>query len=597
MKLYRNQASVCLEWQGDWNADGYLLMPGAVYAGNRHRCLSLPYPPFVPRGEWRRPDSEILVTDIPRLSWEEGPSDIYLRSGDLSTPAIGYFDPDCKRAVLLCGVHKTPYGYTGFEVHESPDRKICKILYTAQAVRPYRYTMCCSHSSSRDETGSPAEYDSGFELPYRLFEFSCQSVNELLDRFMTERKCMDEDSSLIENPDYQELMRTYIQKYNQYNWHPTENYYMSGTGGNLYQEWQSGWTGGGMFPLALYRAGDELTRQRVVRSIDYYFTKFQRENGFFYGVYYQGTIYGDDFAHPEDTQILMSRKQADMLYYLLLQYREFGEERLLWREGLHRGLEAMCRIYERYGHWGQFIDCDREEILIGGTASAGLMPAALMLAYKIFGEERYREIALESGRYYCENFTEKGIANGGPGEILQCSDSEAAFALVESYVVLYEETKDLYWLEAAKKAANLFATWVVSYNFEFPVDCEFGRLGIKTTGSVIANCQNKHSAPGIATMSGESLLRLYRYTGDHRYYDLIRDIAVNIPQYTSTQKRPIHAVDGGILPPGFSCERVNMSDWEGEDWIGGVWNGSCCWCETAAMLTAAGPLAEEFGKH
>lgn len=593
MNLLKAPGVITLSWEQDWNPEGYLLMPGAVYAGNRHQKLSLAYPPFVPEGVLRRPDAQVLITDIPALNPAEGISEICQRSGDLSTPAVGYYNPDTSEAVLLLGVHHTRYGYTEFDVKESDDRRSCTITYKAISVRPYTYTMCNSHSAS-DDIASEGCVAEEFELPYQLITFSCYSVNAFFDRFFSERKTMGEDCSLIEEPGYQRLMDTYIRKYNQYNWNAKEGFYMSGVGGNLYQEWQSGWTGGGMFTLALYRAGDSVTKNRVLQSLDFYFNRLQNPKGWFYAVYYQGKIYGDDFANPDKANILMSRKQADMLYFLLLQYREFGAGHDNWKQGLIRGLDAAVRMYRRYGHWGQFVDIDTEDILIGATASAGLMPGALMLGYELFGDEVYQEAALGAGRYYYEHFTAKGIANGGPGEILQCSDSESAFALVESFVVLYEHTKDEYWLTAAKAAANIFATWVVSYNFDFPETCEFARLGIKTTGSVIANCQNKHSAPGICAMSGDTLIRLYQYTGDTRYYDLIRDIARNIPQYTSTEERPIHAVNGEILPPGFSCERVNMSDWEGQDWIGGVWNGSCCWCETAAMLTATEPLFQEI---
>ena len=40
------------------------------------------------------------------------------------------------------------------------------------------------------------------------------------------------------------------------------------------------------------------------------------------------------------------------------------------------------------------------------------------------------------------------------------------------------------------------------------------------------------------------------------------------------------------LPDGFINERVNMSDWEGDACIGGVFNGSC-WSETSNLLTLA----------
>ena len=39
------------------------------------------------------------------------------------------------------------------------------------------------------------------------------------------------------------------------------------------------------------------------------------------------------------------------------------------------------------------------------------------------------------------------------------------------------------------------------------------------------------------------------------------------------------------MPPGGICERVNLSDWEGRDKVGGNIFASCSWCETAAMLT------------
>ena len=55
----------------------------------------------------------------------------------------------------------------------------------------------------------------------------------------------------------------------------------------------------------------------------------------------------------------------------------------------------------------------------------------------------------------------------------------------------YESTHDMRWLERAGETARQFSTWVVSYDFEFPPDSMFGRAGIRTTGSVYANTQNK----------------------------------------------------------------------------------------------------------
>ncbi len=114
--------------------------------------------------------------------------------------------------------------------------------------------------------------------------------------------------------------------------------------------------------------------------------------------------------------------------------------------------------------------------------------------------------------------------------------------------------------------------------------------------------QNKHSAPGICTLSGDSLYKLYKWTGNELYKELYDDISLTISQYMSTDERPIYSwdvpkdatvhgtqdmkVEREKLPQGFICERVNMSDWETIRCIGGVFNFSC-WCETSNLLFLA----------
>ena len=172
--------------------------------------------------------------------------------------------------------------------------------------------------------------------------------------------------------------------------------------------------------------------------------------------------------------------------------------------------------------------------------------------------------------------------------MLQCVDSESAFGLLESFVVLYDITHEEKWLKYAKENAHYCSSWVVSYNYLFPENSEFGRLGMKTVGSVFANLQNKHSAPGICTLSGDSLYKLWQWTGDALYLELVKDITLTIGQYLSTEERPIYdwEMEPQPMPQGFMNERVNMSDWEGVDKVGGVFNGSC-WSETSNLLALA----------
>ncbi len=123
---------------------------------------------------------------------------------------------------------------------------------------------------------------------------------------------------------------------------------------------------------------------------------------------------------------------------------------------------------------------------------------------------------------------------------------------------------------------------MVSYDYRFPENSTLGQVKAHSTGAVVANVQNKHGAPGICTLSGDSLFKLWRATGDETALDIVRDIAHGIPQYLSRPDRLL-----GTIPAGWMCERVNLSDWEGQDKVGGNVSFNAIWCENAMILTAA----------
>lgn len=243
-------------------------------------------------------------------------------------------------------------------------------------------------------------------------------------------------------------------------------------------------------------------------------------------------------------------------------------------------------MWKRHGEFGQFIDIEKEEIIIHGSSSAALAVGALALAYKLLNKPEYIAVAKESADYYYTHFQEKGLTYGGPAEALQAPDSESSFAFVESYTVLYEVTGEKKYLKYAEDAAAQFATWVMPYNFEFPGGNEFSRLGMHSVGSVFANAQNKHSAPAVATMSGDSLIKLFQFTGKEKYIELAADIAHGTVQYYSREDRPVYAADGRMLPAGFMCERVNTSDWESRKNIGNIFYGMN-WCTNCGGLSYA----------
>lgn len=110
-------------------------------------------------------------------------------------------------------------------------------------------------------------------------------------------------------------------------------------------------------------------------------------------------------------------------------------------------------------------------------------------------------------------------------------------------------------------------------------------MGIRAAGSVRANVQNKHSAPGLCTLSPSVFLKLYRATGDERYLEVMRQIAHFMPQVASYPERLMTTVNGPDLKPGKMCERVNLSDWEGTSNVGDSIFGALSWPTTSLMIT------------
>lgn len=583
-----DQAAVTWGFRSEhWSGQHYVLVPGAVYGGNRFPVRALSYAPCwtrLPQGD-RGPEAGPFITDVPRLSNVTGePSGFHLLTGDASVPAIGFFDPGRRMGWLLMTEQGTVYGDSSMHLTESEDRREARLMFQAPGVRPEtKYEMTTTRVPSPDR-GARFEAGDAVTVRCRLYQFPCDGIPALFQRLSEVRKLgMNAEEPSAYMP-FSAAWAIQEDKYNRLNWKEKHGYYSVGTVDMKHQDWQVGWVGGGMSSYALLAEGSPLSMERALATLSFMFGS-QSESGFFHGVFYNGQWYGDEFNdapdrdHPERWHIV--RKSADALYFamkhlLLLEQSQPDEEiPELWLTSTKRLADAFVKLWRRYGDFGQWVHTGTGELLVGGSAAGAIVPAGLALCAEYFREPDYAAIALESAESYYERFTAKGITTGGPGEILLCPDSESAFALLESYIVLLETTGDRRWSRRAEEAADQAMSWCVSYDFSFPSASTFGKLGIRTLGSVIANVQNKHSAPGICTLSGDSLLKLYRATGNIKYLELLRDIANQLSQYLSTEERPIRGWDGVDLLPGYMSERVNMSDWEGTEYVGEVLPLSC----------------------
>lgn len=573
-----------------WTPDVYILLPAGAYNGNRFPSLRVPYSPRVPEDLLRGADTPPYITDVPRLG--PGSPRLQLKSGDLAFPAFGWFHPATGRAWFAWAADPAAAAEWLWEVDESePGAAVFRVLTPCVRQSPvYRLPMMQRPTPDRGWQPAPGEAKT---LALKSRAWPCGGMAAFLDTILSIRASLAPAKPLRPDLPFSAAAALIEDHYNRDSWRPALGVYATDCGAQAPFTFQTGWCGGVISTLPLLAAGQPETRARARQTLETFFRHAPAPNGLFYGKMRPDGAWCADYAHdtarPYTHQWTLVRRQADALHYLLRQVALL--ERLdpdratppLWDDILRRAAAAFAGLWRREGQFGQFIHQQTGEILVGGSASGALVPAALINAWRRYREPAFLETACDAAEFFAREFLARGFTTGGPGDALQNPDSESAAALVESFAELHAVTGDTRWVRYGREAAALLATWVMPYDFPFPPGTEFHRLGIRSRGSVFANTQNKHAAPGICTHAGAGLFHLARVTRDRRLLDLIRDIARFIPQCVSRPGRPVRAPDGRALPPGWINERVNTSDWDEN--IGGVFHGST-WCEVAMLLTA-----------
>jgi hypothetical protein len=582
------QVAVAVEFAFDsWLDDDYLLLPSAVYHGNDFEVLNTPYPPL-----WRdvaqfRQDMPVTTTPAPRFA-RDSPR-LEQSTGDTASPCMGFHSKQRGFGFLVQSTQGSSLGNHGLTVERHGDG--IRLLVTAPCVREFRQDHCKALPSA-DRAVDWAEGDC-LEFQFRVVLYRDHGLQSLFSSYAALRKTLNH-SEIRHTLPFSAAWRIVEDKYNQSNWVEPHGYYKMApnfhttfevVGDPLCFLWQLGWVGGGMMTLPMLAQGGRLTRERAWKNLEMIFDKTIGPAGWFRGIGDGEHFYPDGVDRPLPHRMHMVRKSGDWLLFALKQFDLLKKQDraipAVWQKAIRDLADAIVALYDKHGQFGQFVDGDTGELLIGGSAAGAILPAALARASAWFDEPRYLHVADASARKLYAEFTVNGLATGGPGEILSAPDSESAFSLVESFVTLFEMTSDGFYIQATRDAIEQASTWVTSYDYQFPPQSTLAKSGARSTGAVFANIQNKHGAPGICTLSGDSLFRFWRATGDALALDLIRDIAHGIPQYLSRADAPL----GEAMHPGWMCERVNLSDWETPEGVGNNLFGSCSWAETALMLT------------
>ncbi len=607
----------------------YIFAPAALYNGNRFYSVIREYAPMYKAADLEMCKKGPVITDVPRL-YPDGTGRTQLNTGDLTVPCAGYFSENLKKGVLLFWKQKNETGNFGLTVAEDLPKGKLRFYISAPCVRQKtKYAMCTTNAAS-DDRGIDLQKGDTLTFDLEEYSFACESITEFLNVFFKNRIRKELPHTLPNDVPWSYAFDLLETKYNSRNWCSDGGFYKSSeaTGESIFRQWQTGWVGGAMNTLPGLFIGNQESVKKSRSTLDFVFDKIQHPSGFLYGVYCDGRVYGDCFEDERNADVSMSRKNADAMYFIAKQLLCLREKKEpvpeKWSRGLQKLADAFVEFYDKNHDLAQFIDMRKMTAFAPFTASAAIAPAGLALCSLYFKEDKYLGYACEIAERYYNEYVQSGFTNGGPGEILGCPDSESAFGMLESLVALYSCTEDKKWLIYAVDTASICASWCVSYDYAYEKDTQWYRRGIATAGAVWASVQNKHAAPGICTLSGASLFRLFRATGDIRFLELCRDISHNITQFISTPEKPMycsyvwndknvhfqkwlnHAYaralmklhrSGGFLSkltqkpyslicnlPGRMGERCNLSDWEGKANVGELPGGSC-WCEVSAMLT------------
>ena len=582
----------------DWHTDNYIFAPSHLYNGNRFRIYPVGYPPMIRKAEDRPLDMPITTTNIPHFSNEGKDACVDFRTNSCSTPLTGFFDRTAKRGFFLLTEQDTLSGSQAFFISEYPEQGRLTIRLSSPGVRQHRYVSCNADKQSEDE-GIVLKAGDEITMHFRVYDFTCEDLSMFFDKFLTVRKSLSGENEYRNLEPFSSIDSTIMAHHFATKWFENEEFGYECHGPAvkktdpyaLYYHMQLGWNGIPVYTLMQlarpeYQSDYNEVLRRVARSFES-ICYCQRESGLLNAFMTAGDFYGDTYNYnlPEEQDVVLVTRLGLALYYglqcmdmLKLQGRgDMIEAR--WEECFRKEADALVALFRRYGEFGQLVHaCTGEMYTPNSTAGASCI-GALAYASKYYGNPEYLKIAEEAAEYYYQEQLSKGYSGGGPAEILQAPDSESAAQLTESYTALYELTGEDKWLKYARDAAALFSTWVVSYDYHFPEESCFGKAGVKATGSVWANVQNEHSAPGIYVMSGDFLLKLFRSTGDMRYLELCKDMAHNVVQYVNTEGNRVQPGNGN----GYCTERVNLGDWEGEGAIGNVGHDSNCAWENVAM--------------
>ncbi len=145
----------------------------------------------------------------------------------------------------------------------------------------------------------------------------------------------------------------------------------------------------------------------------------------------------------------------------------------------------------------------------------------LVLLSELTGDEHYSNAALKAGEFCWNTYHRNGIYIGATLDNPNVIDKEAGTISLEGYLMLYDLTSDVKWLERAVAAGNFAETWLYIWDVPMPEEDAdlYWKKGITTVGLQLITTGHSLTDMYMA-FDVDEFTELSLHTSDSHYYDV-----------------------------------------------------------------------------
>lgn len=327
--------------------------------------------------------------------------------------------------------------------------------------------------------------------------------------------------------------------------------------------------------------GKEKLRDWSVKTIDFVADNSLSPSGFSYNWYQDGVwdYQGIGATHPLYRKGIPARIVSESVFYMLKAYQyeiARGEVHANWLRNIESNLDAVVAVWEKNGEFGYEYSDNEVALAQAGTPAGILWIGALALGYEATGNAKYLEVAKSAADYYYSNFLSKGLLYGGELDQDYSPDASSSAHAMAACYTLYEVTGDEVYLTFAKKAADIYSTYVMGHNVFFNPSSTVGQKGWTSLGLSTSGTRNNHITSGCWPGFIEYLVDIYDKTGEVYYLNVAADqYQASLEGYARSEDDIANVPGMGKIKTGYGFDWIVHSDFcgglaESHFWFGGL---------------------------